>query len=267
MKRLLSVAAALVLVATGYMMGSADVLRGVAGPLAQGNCQTFPETRQAVCGRFLQYWQQNGGLAQQGFPISAEFQEKSDLDGKTYTVQYFERAVFEHHPENQPPYDVLLSQLGLFRWRDKYGGQQPPGPGQPPPAPPTATSEPLTPIFAEIGDRVRRNGVVFAVIRLDQQPRRLDVIWTVKNETGGPITFVLRNSDQRLLNDADQPFSLIDPEGVKTLQLANGQEATVGTSWSGRIAADASHVTYVADNMSYIGGVRIRIPAPPPLEP
>ncbi len=265
MKRLLSVAAAFVLVATGYILGSTDVLSGVAGPLAQANCQAFPETKQAVCGKFLTYWQTHGGLAQQGFPISGEFAEKSDLDGKTYTVQYFERAVFEAHPENQPPYDVLLSQLGTFRWREKYGNQQPPS--QPPPAQPTATSEPLTPIFAEIGDRIRRNGLVFAVIRLDQLPKRLDVIWTVKNETGGPVTFTLRNSDQRLLNDADQPFSLIDPEGVKTLNLANGQEATVGTSWGGRIAADASHVTYVADNMPRIGGVRIRIPAPPPLEP
>jgi hypothetical protein len=265
MKRLLSVAAAFVLVATGYILGSTDVLSGVAGPLAQANCQAFPETKQAVCGKFLTYWQTHGGLAQQGFPISGEFAEKSDLDGKTYTVQYFERAVFELHPENQPPYDVLLSQLGTFRWREKYGNQQPPS--QPPPAQPTATSEPLTPIFAEIGDRIRRNGLVFAVIRLDQLPKRLDVIWTVKNETGGPVTFTLRNSDQRLLNDADQPFSLIDPEGVKTLNLANGQEATVGTSWGGRIAADASHVTYVADNMPRIGGVRIRIPAPPPLEP
>ena len=33
----------------------------------------------------------------------------SDLDGKSYTVQYFERAVFELHPENQPPFNVLLS--------------------------------------------------------------------------------------------------------------------------------------------------------------
>ena len=93
------------------------------------------------------------------------------------------------------------------------------------------------------------------------------MIWTVKNESGGPLTFVLRNADQRLLNDADQPFSIIEPEGVKTLNLANGQEATMGTSFSGRIATDASHVTYVADNMPRIGGVRIRIPAPAPLEP
>ena len=102
--------------------------------LAQPGCNTFKETGKTACGRFLQYWQQNGGLSQQGFPISNEFKEISDLDGKTYTVQYFERAVFELHPENKPPYDVLLSQLGTFQFRTKYKGVEP---GTPPP--PTAT--------------------------------------------------------------------------------------------------------------------------------
>ncbi len=80
----------------------------------------FPETSKRLGGKFLDYWQSHGGLAQQGYPISDEFQEKSDLNGQTYTVQYFERAVFELHPENQPPYDVLLSQLGTFRYKDLY---------------------------------------------------------------------------------------------------------------------------------------------------
>lgn len=82
--------------------------------------QTFPQTGQTVSGAFLAYWQGHGGLAQQGYPISGEFQEKSDLNGQTYTVQYFERAVFEKHPENKPPYDVLLSQLGTTRYKAKY---------------------------------------------------------------------------------------------------------------------------------------------------
>lgn len=60
-------------------------------------------------------------LAQQGLPIPAEMQEVSDTDGKTYTVQYFERAVFEMHPENKRPGDILLSQLGTFRYQKKYG--------------------------------------------------------------------------------------------------------------------------------------------------
>jgi beta propeller repeat protein len=84
----------------------------------------FPETGKRVGGKFLEYWQRNGGLPQQGYPISEEFTEVSDLNGKPYLVQYFERAVFELHPENVgTPYEVLLSQLGTFRYQEKYGGR------------------------------------------------------------------------------------------------------------------------------------------------
>src|SRR3712207_9370467 len=76
----------------------------------------FQQTGKRLGGTFLTYWREHGGLVQQGYPITDEFMEKSDLDGKTYRVQYFERAVFELHPENKPPYDVLLSQLGKFRY-------------------------------------------------------------------------------------------------------------------------------------------------------
>ncbi len=87
---------------------------------AQGGSHYFPKTGHTVKGRFLQYWQQHGGLAQQGYPISDELQERSDTDGKVYTVQYFERAMFEYHAENQPPNDVLLSLLGNFRYKLMY---------------------------------------------------------------------------------------------------------------------------------------------------
>src|SRR5207302_7511108 len=97
---------------------------------------TFPETGHSVSGVFWTYWQQHGGLAQQGYPISEEMQEVSDLNGQTYTVQYFERAVFEKHPENQPPYDVLLSQLGTFQFKRKY-------PNGAPTSQPTAQPSPL----------------------------------------------------------------------------------------------------------------------------
>lgn len=97
--------------------------QGVPGavPNNEPGSMRFAETGRRLGGKFLTYWQTHGGLAQQGFPISDEFMEKSDLDGKTYRVQYFERAVFELHPENRPPFDVLLSQLGTFRYRAKYG--------------------------------------------------------------------------------------------------------------------------------------------------
>ncbi|MGI8588193.1 MAG: hypothetical protein ACR2M0_10975 [Chloroflexia bacterium] len=108
----------LFLMVLSLLLGSA-VPGSSAAPSAAGH--TFPETGHTVDGTFWSYWQQHGGLAQQGYPISEELQEVSDLNGQTYTVQYFERAVFEKHPENQPPYDVLLSQLGTFRYKAKYG--------------------------------------------------------------------------------------------------------------------------------------------------
>ena len=87
----------------------------------QDSCHTFPETAKTICGRFLEYWTRNGGLRQQGLPVSDQTQERSDIDGKTYTVQYFERAVFELHPQNQPPYDVLLSLLGSREYKRRWG--------------------------------------------------------------------------------------------------------------------------------------------------
>ncbi len=90
--------------------------------------RTFPETGQTTTGLFLDYWTAHGGLAQQGYPISPILGEVSDLDHQPYTVQYFERAVFEYHPENAgSPYEVLLSQLGTYRYQAKYGTTGAPG--------------------------------------------------------------------------------------------------------------------------------------------
>ena len=86
----------------------------------QANQITFPETGKTLTGGFLAYWQQNGGLAQFGFPISNEISEQSLTDGKIYIVQYLERSVFEYHPENPPPNDVLLQLLGVARYSTTY---------------------------------------------------------------------------------------------------------------------------------------------------
>jgi len=89
--------------------------------LPDSSSRTFPETGKSVGGIFLDYWNNHGGLAQQGYPISDVIGEVSDLDGKPYTVQYLERAVFERHPENAgTPYEVLLSQLGTFSYKARY---------------------------------------------------------------------------------------------------------------------------------------------------
>jgi hypothetical protein len=68
-----------------------------------------------VWGRFLDRWRELG-VPIVGLPLSDQHEEKA-ADGKTYVVQWFERARFEYHPENTSPYDVLLTLLGrqLFK--------------------------------------------------------------------------------------------------------------------------------------------------------
>ncbi|MEI7645984.1 MAG: sortase [Chloroflexales bacterium] len=70
------------------------------------------ETGHTLGGVFRGFWEAHGGLDAFGYPISEPFTEPSDQDGRSYTVQYFERARFELHPENAPRYQILLGHLG-----------------------------------------------------------------------------------------------------------------------------------------------------------
>src|SRR4051812_24390164 len=72
---------------------------------------TFPQTGYTLSDAhgFLSYWQAHGGLAQFGYPLSAESAEISPTDGRLVLTQWFERNRFEWHPENpDPQYRVLL---------------------------------------------------------------------------------------------------------------------------------------------------------------
>jgi len=71
----------------------------------------YPATGHNISGQFANYWENFGGVAQFGLPLSEEFTERL-ADGQEYRVQYFERARFELHPENQYPYNVVLGQFG-----------------------------------------------------------------------------------------------------------------------------------------------------------
>jgi hypothetical protein len=90
----------------------------------QSGCRFFAETGQSVCGEILAAWRANGleldgrpgktadeNLALFGLPISPP-QTETLSDGRQYTVQWFERARFELHPENPAPHNVLLGLLG-----------------------------------------------------------------------------------------------------------------------------------------------------------
>ncbi len=73
----------------------------------------FPETGHSISGKIFEYWNKYGGISQFGFPLSEQFSEVSATDGKSYTVQYFERNRLEYHPEyTGTDNSVLLGLLG-----------------------------------------------------------------------------------------------------------------------------------------------------------
>jgi hypothetical protein len=90
----------------------------VAG--APPDCLYFEATGHSLCSPFRARWEALGGLQLLGQPITEPFPATHPETGQVYTVQYFERARFEHHPENAgTSSEVLLGLLGremLTRW-------------------------------------------------------------------------------------------------------------------------------------------------------
>ncbi|HVF99224.1 MAG TPA: prolyl oligopeptidase family serine peptidase [Chloroflexia bacterium] len=109
--RLVAVASIL-LVSLLLPLGAAPQVAGAAAtpkPAVRltGGEKCFSQTSRCMHGVFLGYWQNNGGVAQFGYPLTDELEE----GGRT--VQYTERARFELHEENRDtPYEVQLSLLG-----------------------------------------------------------------------------------------------------------------------------------------------------------
>jgi len=69
-------------------------------------CRNIPQGGLPVCYAFLQFFDQYGGVAQFGYPISELVTHQGRM------VQYFQRARFEWHPENPTGEKVTLSELG-----------------------------------------------------------------------------------------------------------------------------------------------------------
>ncbi len=73
----------------------------------------YVQTQHSIGGQFKKFFDQNGGVFVFGYPISEETIEPNPTDGVAYTVQWFERARFEFHPEfNDTPNAIELGQLG-----------------------------------------------------------------------------------------------------------------------------------------------------------
>ena len=76
----------------------------------------FAATGHSIQGDILRFWQAQGGPAIFGYPLSEELTE----DGRT--VQYFERARLEHHPELGKAYRVLPVPVGALALRARGQG-------------------------------------------------------------------------------------------------------------------------------------------------
>lgn len=81
-------------------------------PLGDGpkpGCTYFPETGNNLCAGFRSFWEEYGGLALYGYPISEE-----GAGGQVgHRAQWFERARFEWIPGSGPErYDVVITPIG-----------------------------------------------------------------------------------------------------------------------------------------------------------
>ncbi|HET7035613.1 MAG TPA: hypothetical protein VFI42_08035, partial [Thermomicrobiaceae bacterium] len=97
-------------------LGGTAPFTAVDASTAGEGCEYVAATGHTLCGAFRDYWHAHGlelgdrglsareSLALFGYPLSEPFTDP-DTD---VTVQYFERARFESHPENPPGWQVLL---------------------------------------------------------------------------------------------------------------------------------------------------------------
>ena len=123
---------------------------------SDGNCVFFNETGHRLCSGFREFWQDHGldlgdqgvtireSLALFGYPISEEFTDPTT----GFTVQYFERARFEYHPEFAGTSNAV--ELGLlgnaqyerFKVKTSHGHNSSSTPVPTPTPAPTATPTP-----------------------------------------------------------------------------------------------------------------------------
>ncbi len=140
----------------------------------QPGCRSFAETGYYLCGGFLTFWERNGGLERFGFPVTDQISER--IEGRDFTVQYFERRRMEFHPENRPPFEILLGLLG----RDVLQGTGPT---------PMPTPTPL-PVSQQISlDAPGENQVISNPVRLIGRTTRMPAGGTLRfrfYEPNGP---------------------------------------------------------------------------------
>lgn len=127
-------------------LGAEEVARNRRATGAQGSteepregCLYFAATGRNVCGDILQHFRAHGlefdgqpglsieeNVALFGLPLTTVIPYTTN--GREYDGQCFERARFELHPSNAPPYHVQLGLLGvqILAQQDQHHQQEPP---------------------------------------------------------------------------------------------------------------------------------------------
>jgi len=162
--------------------------QGAAAP-ASPSCTAFPETGHQICGALAAYWRANGGLERFGLPVTGEF--TAELEGRPYTVQYFERRRFELHPELGPN-TVLLGLLGREVFNARQGQPQPiaplpPPPSTQPPAPQPPAPQPPPPSYNDCQADPNAGAAPNAPVKIVAVDKRAETV-TLRNVSDQPIS-------------------------------------------------------------------------------
>lgn len=177
----------------------------------------FTETGHNLGGAFLNYWRANGGLPHFGFPISEVFEERLE-DGKNHQVQYFERARMEMHPDNKPPYDILLALLGQ-RIFDRSLVSPPRGLS----ACPAAALSARTMLEGAAGQRI-------GTITLTNQS--MTTCWLLGHPSIAPVDSLGQTLAVELTDEAASCYSRKGCAPVSAVVLPLGAKAMLQFSWS-----------------------------------
>ncbi|MDQ3929973.1 MAG: CAP domain-containing protein, partial [Chloroflexota bacterium] len=170
---------------------------------------------------FYTYWQQNGGVGLFGYPLSEEFNENG------LTVQWFERARFEYHPELAGTGKAIqLTRLGSMA----YGSQANRTAAAPAPAPaPAATTN--APTIQEAPASVSLDGAESYVLQAINDRRAAAGAPPVKLLAN--VTEISRSRSNDMA--ARNYFSHTSPEGKQFLGMLD--EYKIDYTYAGEILA------------------------------
>lgn len=180
-------------------------------------------TGHLLAGGFYSYWKNNGGVQLFGYPISEEFTQNG------YTVQWFERARFEYHPElAKSGHIVQLSLLGNMAYTGKTNGTAPA---------PSQLSAPQSPAPAPQQQKV---APAPAVSLTDMESYILQSLNDQRVAAGlapvklnADITAIARSRSNDMATR--NYFSHTTPEGKQFLGMMNDQK--IGFQFAGEILA------------------------------